>query len=79
MRNYRPDFIEGTAIIHALTFKDHVATNMHKQTMALEAKEIASSLMEYAPIARAMAQTNLSKVPGLQRFQGFSISRVPEV
>ena len=56
-----PYFTEGTTNIHALTFKDHVATNMHKGAMALEAKEAASSLMEFAPTAKAMAQANLSE------------------
>ena len=44
--------------IPALTIKDHAAIDMHKRAMVLEAKEAASSLMEYAHIARAMAQVN---------------------
>ena len=66
MQHYRHAFIEGTTNICALTIKDHKATNMYKQAMALEAKEAASSLMEYAPVVRAMAQTNLSKAARLK-------------
>ena len=61
-----PAFIEGKTNICALTFKDHVATDMHKQAMALEAKEAANSLMEYASIARAIPQANLSKAAWLK-------------
>ena len=49
--------------IRAVTFK---ATIMHKRAMALEAKEAASSLMEYVSIARAMAQANLSEAAKLK-------------
>ena len=61
-------FIEGMTNIGALTIKDHVATDMHKRAMELEAKKAASSLMEYAPIAciREMAQANLSKAARLK-------------
>ena len=34
--------------------------------MALEAKEAASSLIEYAPVVREMAQANLSKATRLK-------------
>ena len=34
--------------------------------MALEAKKVASSLMEYAPAVRAMAQANLSEAARLK-------------
>ena len=61
MQNYRPAFFEGMTNTCYLTFKVHAATDMHKQAMELEAKEVPSSLKEYAPIARAMAQAKLSK------------------
>ena len=61
-----PCFTEGPTNIRALTFKDHVATNMHKGAMALEAKEAASSLMEFAPTAKEMAQSNLSEASRLK-------------
>ena len=57
----RPAFIKGKTNIHVLTIKDHVATEMHKRAMVLEAKKSASSLMEYAPVVWAVAQANLSK------------------
>ena len=43
-----------------------MATDMNKQAMALEAKKAASSLMECAPIVRAMAQANLSEAARLK-------------
>ena len=45
-------------------FKDHVATDLHKRAMALWAKKAASSLMEFAPIARAMG--HISKAARLK-------------
>jgi len=74
MRNYRPAFVEGTTNVRASTFKDHAATDMHRRAMALEAKESARSVMEYAPIARAMAQANLSEVAKLRIKKKFDIA-----
>ena len=51
IRNFRPAFIDGTTNILASTFKDHTETAMHRQAMLLALKEIASSVVEYAPIA----------------------------
>ena len=62
----RPAFTEGMANIRVLTIKDHVATDIHKRAMSLEAKKAASSLMEYAPIVRAKAQANLSEAARLK-------------
>ena len=61
MRNYRSAFIEGTANVRASTFTDHAATEMHQRAMSLEAREKGASVMEYAPIARAMPDANLSE------------------
>jgi len=52
-------FIEGTTNIRAFTFRNHAATDMHQPAMALEAKEKSTSVMEYAPIATAVAQASL--------------------
>jgi len=76
MRNYRPAFIEGMSNICALTFKDHVATDMHQRAMTLEAKESASSVMEYAPITRSMAQTNLSEAEKLKIKKKFDMAHM---
>ena len=76
MRNYRPAFVEGTANVRASTFKDHAATDMHRRAMALEAKESARSVMEYAPIARTMAQANLSEAAKLSLKKKFDIAYI---
>ena len=41
------------------TFKDHAGTNMHKYTMLLFKKVQSSGPCEYAPIARASAQSSM--------------------
>ena len=61
MQNFRPAFIDGTTNIQASTFKDHVATTMHCRAMLLAQKEIASSVVEYAPIVKALAKANIIK------------------
>ena len=66
MRHYRPAFIEGTTNIHALTLYIIMRRYMHKRAMHVEAKEAASSLMECAPITKAMAQANLSETARLK-------------
>jgi len=40
--------------------------HMHLRAMVLEGKESASSMMEYAPIARSIAQANLSEADKLR-------------
>jgi len=61
MRNYRSAFIEGRTNVRASTFKDRAATEMHQRAMSLEAREKSTSVMEYAPMVRAMADANLSE------------------
>ena len=61
MQNFRPAFIDGTTNIQASTFKDHVATAMHRQAMLLAQKETASSVVEYAPIAKVFAKANINE------------------
>ena len=61
MRNFRPAFIDGTTNIRASTFKDYAATTMHCQAMLLAQTEIASSVVEYAPIAKALAKANINE------------------
>ena len=57
MRNYRSAFIDGTTNVRTSTFKDHATTDMHTRAMSLFKKQQSSSMLEYAPIARAL--TNL--------------------
>ena len=57
MRNYRTAFIEGTTNVRTSTFKEHATTDMHTRAMSLFKKQQSSSVLEYAPIARAL--TNL--------------------
>ena len=54
MRNYRSAFIDGTSNIHTSTFKEHATTDMHARAMSLFKKQQSSSVLEYAPIARAL-------------------------
>jgi len=77
MCNYRSAFIEGTTNIRASTFKDHAATEMHQRAMSLEAKEKSASVMEYAPIARAMAHVNLSKADKVKIKKKMDIAYMP--
>ena len=57
MRNYRSAFIHGTTNVRTSTFKEHATTDMHTRAMSLFKKQQSSSVLEYAPIARAL--TNL--------------------
>ena len=59
MRNYRPVFSDGTSNVRTSTFKDHADTDMHKYTMVLFKKAQLSGPCEYAPIARALAQSSI--------------------
>ncbi len=54
MRNFSPAFIEGSRNLRASNFKDHTATDMHKQSMLLLKKEQLSDICQYAPIAKAL-------------------------
>ena len=57
MRNYRSTFIDGTINVRTSIFKEHATTDMHTRAMSLFKKQQSSSVLEYAPIARAL--TNL--------------------
>ena len=60
MRNYRPALIEGTSNVRTSTFKDHADTDMHKYAMILLKKAQSSGPCDYAPIARALAQSSMN-------------------
>ena len=57
MRNHHSAFIDGTTNVHTSTFKEHATSDMHTRAMSLFKKQQSSSVLEYAPIARAL--TNL--------------------
>ena len=58
MRNYRPAFIDGTSNVRTSTFKEHAYTDMHCRAMILFKKERAANPCDYAPIAKALAETS---------------------
>ena len=74
MRNFRPAFIDGTTNIRASTFKDHAETAMHHQAMLLAQKEIASSVVEYAPIAKAFAKANINEATKAKLKRKFDVA-----
>ena len=61
MRNYRPAFIDGTSNVRVRTstFKEYASTDMHCRAMILFKKERATNPCDYAPIARALAETSV--------------------
>lgn len=61
MQNFRPAFINGTTNICVSVFKDHAETTMHCRAMILDWKQQESSAVEYAPIAKALWETNIDE------------------
>ena len=51
MRNYNTAFIEGSKNLRASSFKEHVATEMHKTAIVLVKRQQSSN---NSPIARAL-------------------------
>ena len=76
MRNFRPAFIDGTTNIRASTFKDHAETAMHRQAMLLVQKEIASSVVEYAPIAKAFTKANINEATKAKLKRKFDVAYI---
>lgn len=56
MRNFKPGFIDGSRNLRASSFKDHAASDMHARAMLLLRKESSSSVVDYAPIAKALCR-----------------------
>ena len=44
MCNYNPAFVVGSQNLQASSFKDHVATHMHKQAMLLFKKQSSADV-----------------------------------
>ena len=61
MRNYRASFINGTSNVRTSTFKEHASTDMHARAMHLLKKQCSTSVVEYAPIARALTQQSMDE------------------
>ena len=53
MRNFKPGFIDGSRNLRTSSFKDHAASDMHARVMLFWKKESSSSIVDYAPIAKA--------------------------
>ena len=53
MRNFKPGFIGGSRNLRTSSFKDHATSDMHACAMLLWKKESSSSVVDYAPIAKA--------------------------
>lgn len=55
MRNYSSAFINGSKNLRASNFKDHASSSMHKKAMDLLRRQQGTDIVEYSPIARALA------------------------
>ena len=66
-RNYSSAFVVGSKNLRTSAFKDHAASEMHKRAMLLHTKSKSSSVVEYAPIARAFATLDRDAESKLKR------------
>ena len=53
MCNYNPALVVGSKKLRASSYKDHAATDMHKQALLLFKKQSSTDVTEYALIANA--------------------------
>ena len=67
--HYRSAFIDGITNVRTSMFKEHARTDMHTRAMSLFKKQQSSSVLEYAPIARAL--TNLPMDVRSKQKKGF--------
>jgi len=49
--NYNPAFVVSSKNLQVSSYKDHAATDMHKQAMLLSKKQSSSNVTEYMLIA----------------------------
>ena len=54
MCNCNPAFVVGLKNLRASSYKDHAATNMHKQAMLVSKKQSSSCVTEYVLIANTL-------------------------
>ena len=54
MRNFKLVFIDGSRNLWISSVKDHVSSDMHSRSMLLLKKASSSSVLDYAPIAKAL-------------------------
>ena len=66
-RNFSAAFIEGTRNLRASAFKDHARSDMHRRAMLLFRKQSCTSVVEYAPIAKALCTLDASTEKRLRR------------
>ena len=66
-RNFSAAFIEGSRNLRASAFKDHARSDMHRQAMLLFRKQSCTSVVEYAPIAKALCTLDASTEKRLRR------------
>ena len=59
MRNFKPAFIDGSSNIRISAVKDHAATDMHAYAVQLLKKQQSSSVLDYAPTAKCLAETSM--------------------
>ena len=69
MRNYRTSFIDGTSNVRTSSFKEHATTDMHVRAMQLFRKQQSTSVFQYAPITKALAQLSMDKRTGKNQAQ----------
>ena len=66
-RNFSAAFIEGSRNLRASAFKDHARSDMHRRAMLLFRKQSCTSVVEYAPIAKALCTLDASTEKRLRR------------
>ena len=54
MRNFKLGFIDGSRNLRISSVKDHASSDMHSRAMFLLKKASLSSVLDYAPIAKAL-------------------------
>ena len=69
MRNFKPAFIDSSSNIRISAVKDHAAADMHAYAMQLLKKQQSSSVIDYAPIAKCLAETSMDRST-LANYQG---------
>ena len=76
MRNYNPAFIDGTSNVRTSTFKEHARTEIHNRAMCLFKKAQSNSVLDYAPIARALTNLPMDDRSKQQVKRKFEVSYV---
>ena len=67
MRNFRPEYIEGSTNLRSSSVKDHAASEMHTRAMMLLKKKQAVDIRDYSPIARALSTMDATSKERMKR------------